>query len=283
MSDAPETPPRPSGRNPAHEAGAEPDTWSPPRSEAYKPDGIESVRVISGSEQVSPREGNGTEPVDGAVAAEGTRAPDGDAAGDEGNGDIGNGEVGEEQDGTPARRAVRAAIEWATVIGGALLVAFVVKTFLVQAFWIPSPSMAETLVKGDRVLVNKLADDVGDIHRGDVIVFKKPENGGANREGQIEDLIKRVIGLPGDVVESRDGAVYVNDRRLDEPYLDPGLRTEVNGQDMEPVTVPEGHIFVMGDNRVNSTDSRAFGPVDGEQIVGRAFVRVWPLDHIGTL
>lgn len=209
-----------------------------------------------------------------------------EASGDAGDGD-GDGEAeGERGEGTPARRAVRAAIEWAAVIGGALVVAFVVKTFLVQAFWIPSPSMADTLVEGDRVLVNKLADDVGDIHRGDVVVFKRPDDGSANhREGQIEDLIKRVIGLPGDVVESRDGVVYVNDRRLDEPYLTPGVRTDVNGEDMEPVTVPDDHIFVMGDNRDNSTDSRSheIGPIPGDQIVGRAFVRVWPLSHIGTL
>lgn len=264
------------------EPRAERASWSPPSSGAYKSDGVESVRVISGEEQAFRGEGNGAEPADvigeadDGDAAEAQLAPH-DLPPDEGNGE-------EKAQGSPARRAARAAVEWAAVIGGALLVAFVVKTFLVQAFWIPSPSMAETLVKGDRVLVNKLADDVTEIHRGDVVVFKRPEDGSAgHQEGQIEDLIKRVVGLPGDVVESRDGVVYVNDRRLDEPYLEPGLRTEVNGQDMEPVTVPEGHVLVMGDNRVNSHDSRAFGPVPGDNIVGRAFLRVWPLSHFGQL
>jgi signal peptidase I len=159
----------------------------------------------------------------------------------------------------------------------------VVRAFLFQAFWIPSASMEPTLHEGDRVLVNKLSYDLHDVHRGDVVVFKRPiEPGeliGDHPENQISDLIKRVVGLPGDTIESRDGDVYVNGERLDEPYLPADTPTE--GLDRQEV--PEGTVFVMGDNRTNSHDSRAFGPIDQSSIVGRAFVRFYPLDDIGGL
>ena len=176
------------------------------------------------------------------------------------------------------RSGWRRALEWGVVAAGALLVALVVRTFLVQAFWIPSASMEPTLTEGDRVLVNKLSDD---LHHGDVIVFERPEEPGpaVPAEDQIADLIKRVIGLPGDVVEARDGAVFVNGERLDEPYLAPDTPTDhLNRQE-----VPEGTVFVMGDNRTNSHDSRDFGPIDESSVVGRAFVRFFPLDHLGGL
>ncbi len=167
--------------------------------------------------------------------------------------------------------ALRNAIEWVVIIGGALLVAFVVKTFLVQAFYIPSGSMLPTLEEQDRVLVNKLSYDLHDVHRGDIVVFKTP----SPAEGQIKDLIKRVVGLPGETVETRDGRVFIDGRVLDEPYLPPGISTGP----LEPQTIPPDHYFVMGDNRGNSRDSRYFGPVKKSLIVGRAFVRVWPIAH----
>jgi signal peptidase I len=118
---------------------------------------------------------------------------------------------------------VRSTVEWVAVIVGALVVALVVKTFLFQAFYIPSASMEPTLEKGDRVLVNKLSYDLHDVNRGDVIVFElDPEEVGPDG---IKDLIKRVIGLPGDVIETRDGVVYINDRALEEPYLADGMVT----------------------------------------------------------
>ena len=170
-------------------------------------------------------------------------------------------------------------VEWALVIVGAIVVAFLVKTFLVQAFQIPSPSMEPTLLEGDRVLVNKLSYDLHDVNRGDVIVFGRPAalQAGPNDP---EDLIKRVIGLPGDTVQTRDGKVYVNDRELDEPYLPDGTMTE--GIE-EPITVPEGHLWMMGDNRGNSADSRVFGPISEDTIVGRAFMVMWPPGRIGSL
>jgi len=186
------------------------------------------------------------------------------------------------------RSTTRSVIEWIAVIGGALIVALVIKTFLIQAFYIPSGSMETTLEIGDRVLVNKLSYRVHDVNRGDLVVFEAHEGEGdcgqpvnqaaaTAAEGGIKDLIKRVIGLPGDVVEGRDGHVLVNDRILVEPYL------EEETTDFAPVTVPEGCVWVMGDNRDDSRDSRSFGPIDEDQIVGRAFVRVWPLTNLGFL
>jgi signal peptidase I len=175
-----------------------------------------------------------------------------------------------------ARARTRNAIEWVAIVAGALLVAVIVKTFLIQAFFIPSLSMYSTLDKGDRVLVNKLSYHLHDVHRGDVVVFERPP--GVPDTG-IKDLIKRVVGLPGDTVESRDGHVYVNDKLLAEGYLDAGVTT-VN---LTRQTVPEHHVFVMGDNRGNSEDSRVFGPIDENLVVGRAFILVWPLPQIHLL
>lgn len=174
-----------------------------------------------------------------------------------------------------ANSGVRNAVEWIIIIAGALLVAFVVKTFLVQAFYIPSGSMLPTLQERDRVLVNKLSYDLHDVHRGDVVVFKGPEQ----TEGEVKDLIKRVIALPGDTVESRDGLVYVNGQAIAEPYLGPGINTGP----LERQTVPPHKYWVMGDNRGNSKDSRFFGPIDKSLIIGRAFVKVWPPQHLGLL
>jgi signal peptidase I len=194
----------------------------------------------------------------------------------------------DERDGPPpggARRARRSGwrsvAEWALVIGGALLVALVVRTFLVQAFWIPSASMEPTLQEGDRVLVNKLSYDLHDVRHGDVIVFERPDEPSdvPHPENEIPDLIKRVIGLPGDIIEARDGVVYINDERIDEPYLAPDTPTT----DLPRQEVPDGHLFVMGDNRTNSHDSRKFGAIDESSIVGRAFLRIYPLDDIGGL
>ena len=186
-----------------------------------------------------------------------------------------------------AASSLRSGVEWIAVIVGALVVALVVKTFLFQAFYIPSESMEPTLEKGDRVLVNKLSYDVHDVNRGDVVVFElNPEEVG--NDG-IRDLIKRVIGLPGDTIETRDGAVYIDDRRLDEPYLAEGTVTGDPAVGSNPSiprqVVPEGHVFVLGDNRDNSADSRYpyRGPIPIGDIVGRAFVLVWPPSDVGSL
>lgn len=190
------------------------------------------------------------------------------------------------QPGAKKRRSsdkdkVRSIVEWVAVVVGALVVALVVKTFLFQAFYIPSASMEPTLTKGDRVLVNKLSYDLHDVNRGDIIVFELPSEK-VGPDG-IKDLIKRVVGLPGDVIESRDGDVFIDGKRLVEPYLPDGTTT-----DSPPIrrqTVPEDHVFVLGDNRDNSADSRFEnrGPIPIDTIIGRAFIQVWPPTSIGGL
>ncbi|MFP5326872.1 MAG: signal peptidase I [Acidimicrobiia bacterium] len=172
--------------------------------------------------------------------------------------------------------ALKSLVEWIIVLGGALLVAFVVKTFLIQAFYIPSSSMERTLLIGDRVLVNKLSYDVGEVERGDIVVFERPPHDTGNPD--IKDLIKRIVALPGETVELRDGEVFIDGRRLDEPYLQ--AHDDAN---VEPKKVPAGHYWVMGDNRSQSKDSRFFGPIPDDLIVGRAFVRIWPISAFKLL
>jgi len=190
------------------------------------------------------------------------------------------------------KRAQRLVVEWLVLIGAALLIAFLIKTFLFQAFYIPSESMKPTLNVGDRVLVNKLSYDFHDINRGDIVVFEAPPRA---RSRNIEDLVKRVIGLPGDTVEFNEGRVYVDGRRLREPYLDrKSAETRPQGQNVPEgcdapanglpgCVVPADHVFVMGDNRVASKDGRVFGPIKESSIVGRVFLRIWPIDDLSFL
>jgi signal peptidase I len=177
----------------------------------------------------------------------------------------------------------------------ALAVAIVLKTFVVQAFFIPSGSMEPTLKPGDRVLVQKV---VYGPDRGDVIVFSDPQGRPGPDRGIVggfvhwlsstlgierpehEDFIKRVIGLPGETVELRDGRLFVDGVRIHEPYLKGAVDTREYG----PVRVPEDALFVLGDNRLNSNDSRfglGFVPVD--KVVGRAFAIVWPPSRVGWI
>jgi signal peptidase I len=132
---------------------------------------------------------------------------------------------------------------------------------------------------GDRVLVNKLSYKLHDVHRGDVVVFERPPGTSTGEDGEIKDLIKRVVAIGGDTIEGRQGDVYVNGEVIDEDYLEPGTPTD----NLPLMTIPEGHVFVMGDNRTNSEDSRIFGPIDEDVIVGRAFIRVLPITDIGWL
>lgn len=171
---------------------------------------------------------------------------------------------------------VRSALEWGAVVVGALLAALLIKAFLFQAFYIPSESMSPTLEQGDRVMVNKLSYTLGDVERGDIVVFHKPEGAADAAE---DDFIKRVIGIPGDVVEAVDGAVWLNDRPLNEPYLAAGTVTE----NLSRVEVPADEVLVLGDNRQHSFDGRFFGTIPIDSIVGEAFIRVWPVGRLGGL
>ncbi len=158
------------------------------------------------------------------------------------------------------------------LVSFALVFGFV-RPFVVEAFRIPSESMVPTLEIGDRLFVNKFIYRFTDPERGDIVVFKSVEGGE-------EDLIKRVVAVPGDTVEVRDGVLYVNGQPQPDPYVS---REFPDRSYYGPKTVPEGHVFAMGDNRANSRDSRFFGPVPYENIQGEAFLLFWPLDRIGPL
>ena len=175
----------------------------------------------------------------------------------------------------------------------ALLIAVVIKTFLIQPFWIPSESMLPTIEVNDRVMVNKLAYNWGEPQRGDVVVFRDPreeeieesvpeavirsvlEAVGIRTRGR-DDLIKRVIGLPGETVEVKDNQVIIDGTPIEETYL-----PEVFMPDEPAITIGDTEVFVMGDNRNASFDSRRFGPIPLEDLVGEAFVTIWPIAHFG--
>ena len=175
----------------------------------------------------------------------------------------------------------------------AFALALLIKSTLLQAFWIPTGSMEPTLVRGDRVIVAKVPYYFHDPQRGDVIVFEEPDPAKEPERGvwgaithwlgqglgfsppDHPDYIKRVIGEPGDVISARNGDVYVNDVRISEPYLHERTAR------FPETTVPEGELFVMGDNRSNSLDSRfglGFVPID--RVVGKAVWIIWPVDNM---
>ena len=176
------------------------------------------------------------------------------------------------------RSQMRAVWEWVFVVVVAIGAAMLIRMFLFQQYYIDGPSMQTTLMPEDRVLVNKMSYKLHDIHRGDVIVFDRVTN-----EVQHDDLIKRVLGLPGETLEIRSCVVYINGVQVEEPYLNPEQMSQIEPSvrcgshtDMAPVVVPDEQVFVMGDNRVQSFDSRDFGPIDTDKVRGRAFVVIWP-------
>jgi signal peptidase I len=185
----------------------------------------------------------------------------------------------------PRRRSF--LLEMPVLILIALVIALLVKAFLVQAFVIPSISMVPTLEVGDRVLVSRIAS--GPPERGDILVFRNPRYSEGNRGalarlwssltegigfGQPKDefLVKRVVGLPGETVQVSADGVSIDGQPLDEPYLLAGVVPGPRGS----WEVPEGKLFMMGDNRDNSEDSRFFGPIPIDSVVGPVLVRVWP-------
>jgi signal peptidase I len=232
----------------------------------------------------------------------------GDDAG--GAGGDGTGTASGDAARAPKRSSKRAFLEWGILIVVAIVIAIVIKTFLFQAFYIPSASMEPTLQIGDRVLVNKLSYDLHDLHRGDIVVFAAEPNVEWHRAG-IDDLVKRVIALPGETItQCETNRVCIDGKLLDESYLPktdgkvidtfipstlPSI-TDTSGKKVlvcDPVgpngspeggcKVPAGKVFVMGDNRTNSQDARANGPVKESSIVGRVFVRIWPFNRLGFL
>jgi signal peptidase I len=174
----------------------------------------------------------------------------------------------------PARKKGGGALEYLVIllVSFALVFGFV-RPFVMEAFWIPSGSMIPTLEIGDRVLVNKFIYRFTEPKRGDIIVFTSVDN-------PDEDLIKRVVGLPGDTIAVRRGRLFLNGEPQKEPYTNKNLPDR---SFYAKRTVPKGHVFVMGDNRGNSADSRVFGPLPKKNIEGEAFLRFWPPHRIGVL
>lgn len=166
-------------------------------------------------------------------------------------------------------RGARALVDWIIVVAVALTVAFLVRGFLLAHFVVDGSSMDNTLATGDRVFVNKLSYRLHDPNRGDVVVLHQI-SGASER-----DLIKRVIALPGETIVMTNCEVRIDGSILIEPYLDVNEIGNCGG-DLEAVTVPDDHVFVMGDNRDGSQDSRQLGPIHEDDLVGRAFVVFWP-------
>ena len=187
------------------------------------------------------------------------------------------------------RTSTRVILEWAAIAAVAVLAAILIRAFVVQPFSIPTGSMEPTLEPHDRILVNKLSYDFHSIHRGDIVVFKKPAD---DTTPHITDLVKRVIGLPGETISARDGQFYIDGRYLSQPWLpkvDQGLTvfpSSIPGCLPSPpgsCRIPTGEYIMLGDNRTDSSDSRVFGPVPGSLFIGRAFILGWPPSRIGFL
>ncbi len=208
---------------------------------------------------------------------------------------------------TAGRRVWQVIKEFVIVVASALVLSLILKTFFIQSFWIPSSSMEDTLQEGDRILVTKWRPGPLDLRHGDVVVFRDPGGWlniqpgpeptglakfgtdaltfvGLLPEDSGEHLVKRIVGMPGDTVECCDpnGFLLVNGEPLVEPYVKPGV--DPSNQDFS-ITVPDEYVWLMGDNRSNSADSRNHqgrpggGSVPIANVVGTVFVTVWPIDN----
>jgi len=192
-------------------------------------------------------------------------------------------------------RLKRIILDAAILVLAVVVITTGLRALVAQAFYIPSPSMTPQLEERDRILVSKLAYRLHEVRRGDIVVFDAPPALEAPKPARSllsrivhaalegvnvvkptkTEYVKRVIALPGEQLQGRGGNLYVDDRLLVEPYLPGGRHTD----DFGPVEVPNGRLFVMGDNRGSSFDSRKFGPIDSSSVVGRAVVKVWPLGY----
>jgi signal peptidase I len=210
----------------------------------------------------------------GPVESVGLKEPAADGASPPGPGEP---PVADNQRRPPGRRRPslrRRLFEWLIIAAIAVSVALLLRIFVVQTFYIPSPSMTPTLKVGDRILVNKLAYRLHGVGRGDIIVFRRPpaEDCGT----PVTDLVKRVIGLPGETISDKNGTVFIDGRVLAQPWLpknDPNTYTPSFG----PVKIGPNSYFVMGDDRTVSCDSRYWGTVSRSLIIGKVEMRIWPI------
>jgi signal peptidase I len=173
----------------------------------------------------------------------------------------------------------RSLIEWGIVVVVAVLVSLLIRTFVFQTFFIPSGSMEPTLQVGDRIIVSKLSVEFGTIHTGDILVFKAPAAVASVCGDNVADLVKRVIGLPGQHLTSKGNTIYVNGKPLAQPWS----HVSTLGRAIGNVTVAKNHYFMMGDNESDSCDSRFWGSIPRSSVIGKAFVRIWPLSRLGFL
>lgn len=171
-------------------------------------------------------------------------------------------------------------LEWIKAVGVGLIIFVFIRTFFFSNYEVEGESMMPTLEDGNKLIVNKVGYQIGDFKRFDVIVFH------ANKE---EDYVKRIIGLPGDKIEYKDDQLFINDVKMEEPYLEKYRNQTLTRRLTEDFTlneitgietVPEGKLFVLGDNRLESWDSRRFGYISVDQVVGKVNLRYWPLDHM---
>jgi signal peptidase I len=195
------------------------------------------------------------------------------------------------QDEAPkeAESSVRWIAELVGVVVVAILVALLLRTFVVATYSIPSGSMEPTLKIGDRIVVDKLSYHLHGVDRGNIVVFSTPPT--ENCAGPpVSNLVKRVIGLPGETISLKAGNVYINGHLLSEPFLPASLRDDTYPGPStatyalhEAYRIPAGDVYVMGDNRPESCDSRYWGPIRESTIVGKVDMRIWPLSRIGFL
>ena len=211
-----------------------------------------------------------------------------------------------EEDASPEERKHRSFLaELPVLIAIAFILALLLKTFLIQAFYIPSASMEPTLMVHDRVLVNKVVFELREPRRGEIVVFTKDDGMPSEPEGNVverflrslssglgvsppgdRDYIKRILGLPGETIEMRDGVVLINGVEVPEATTtNGGYLAERDPNDFGPFEIPAGQYFMMGDNRQNSSDSRfpQMGTIPRDAIIGRAFVTIWPMSRLDTL
>lgn len=174
-----------------------------------------------------------------------------------------------------ARSAQRRVLEWVSIAVVALLLALGIRTFVFQAFFVPSGSMIPTLQLGDRILVQKLFFSASDLHTGDIVVFHGPA-ADVNCGSYEPILVKRVIGLPGETIQSKGNVVFLNNKPLAEPWLPRGTAL---GKPIPKETIPQGRFFMMGDNRDISCDSRYWGTVPASSIIGKVFILWWRGGH----
>jgi len=165
--------------------------------------------------------------------------------------------------------------EWVETIIVALVLALIIRTFVVQVFFIPTGSMEPTLEVDDRIIVSKFFYKLKGPERFDIAVFRYPHN---KPDEPKRDLIKRIIGLPGETIEARKGIVFINGKELSEEHT---MRRDIS--DFGPVKIPGDAYFMMGDNRMNSSDSRVWGYLPKKYLIGPAFIRIWPLSRLGFL